>query len=134
MGKTVWYRIDVGAGADFTISTAGSDFPTVIAAYETPPWSSPPGGGTGDVGCVIGDTLEYEGAAGSSYLIQVGGVDGASGSLRLSIDCAPTDSCRQQVYPVDTGQGGGGDGHSLAGGSVSGPDTGSGGHKARVND
>ena len=133
MGKTVWYRIDAGAGAEFTISTAGSDFPTVIAAYETPPWTSPPGGSSGpsDVGCLVGDTLEYAGAAGSSYLIQVGGVDGASGSLQLSIDCEPADSCRQQVYPVDTGQGGIA---GVPGGSVSGPDTGSGGHKARPGD
>jgi hypothetical protein len=115
MGKTVWYRFDTSGNDEVTISTAGSDFPTVIAAY-TMDSPSPPGGLT-NVACSTDGTLTLDANA-THYWVQVGGADGASGALNLSINCA--------VCAIPAGQGGGG--VIYAGGSVVPPDTGSGGY------
>ncbi len=125
IGNTVWYRIDGQAPGAYTISTAGSDFATVIAVYEVQPFSSPPGGGVREQSCELDGELEFAGSSGFSYLIQIGGVDGAGGMLSLQIDCAPDEICQPAVYPVDTGQGGG---PGVVYGGLIGPDTGSGGY------
>jgi hypothetical protein len=118
-GKTVWYRLEAQEITEHTISTAGSNFETTIAIYTTDQ-PSPPGGLTSR-GCSTSGTLilDVAEAGTGAYWIQVGGVDGASGSLNFSIDCP--------VCTLGGGQGGGG-GMIYAGGSVSGPDTGNGGY------
>ena len=117
IGKTVWYRLDAGSGTEHTISTEGSDFATAIAVYAIDQ-PSPPGGMT-NVSCSTSGTLTFDAATGMSYFVQVGGVESDAGALVVSIDC--------EVCAVPGGQGGGG-GVIVAGGSVAGPDTGSGGY------
>jgi hypothetical protein len=122
IGNTVWYRFDAAQAGEFRISTAGSDFSTVLAVYEFEGVSPP--GGARNVACVEGTDLNLHASAGHSYLLQVGGAGGAGGILQARIDCDAS-VCQSWVYPVDTGQGGGG---PMAGGSIGGPDTGSGGY------
>ena len=74
---TVWYRVN-GTGGSITVDTAGSDFDTVIAAYE----GAPDAGAT--VACVddtevepFGRTLQasvtFPTVAGTTYWVQIGG-------------------------------------------------------------
>ena len=77
VGRTVWYRF-VGTGGEVTLSTAGSDFDTVLGVYTD-------AGGPGEqVACVDDVPLGEEDyslqaavtvstAASASYLVQVGG-------------------------------------------------------------
>jgi subtilisin len=88
VGKTVWYTF-AGHYAPFTISTAGSNFDTVIRVYTgssltglTPIACSASAGGTGA-------RLTIPPGSGSNYRIQVGGLAGASGSLAVHFDVAP---------------------------------------------
>jgi hypothetical protein len=92
--KTVWYSI-VGAGAPVTLNTKGSGFDTVLAVYER--------AGDGSLGPVadacnddvplrpLGRTLQaavtFTAAAGTRYLIQIGGFpdDLNWGSLHLTV-------------------------------------------------
>jgi len=76
IGRTVWFSI-VGTGGPITVDPRGSDFDTVVAAYGTA------GGSLSQVGCVDDDQigqaqglLTFDSTAGTTYLIQVGGVIG----------------------------------------------------------
>jgi hypothetical protein len=121
IGKTVWFRIDGAGEATFTLSTAGSDFSTVIAVYKAAA-PSPPGGMT-NVQCITGADVAFDLEPGSSYFVQVGGADGAGGVLQTLFQCA-AGTCAGRY-----GQGGGGGiGTPIPGGVVHGPDTGSGGY------
>jgi hypothetical protein len=132
IGRTVWYGVDGNSwsGGSFTVSTAGSEFATVIAVYEVAPWSSPPGGAFEAITCVAGDNARFDVSAGSAYLIQIGGVESAGGALSVRIDCEAPGGC-QQVYPVDAGAGVAASG---GGAGVLPPDTGSGGYKPGARD
>jgi hypothetical protein len=76
---TVWYRL-TGTGADVTVDTAGSSFDTVIAVYEGAPNDAATVACVDDVAVYpVGRTLQsavtFTAAAGTSYWIQVGGLN-----------------------------------------------------------
>jgi hypothetical protein len=125
IGTTVWYNLVPIGGGRITISTAGSDFVTAIALYSFEGFSPP--GGVAYADCSTTGTLHLTPRAGSGYLVQVGGADGATGQLQLHItcegDCAPPP---QPISPLDGGPGTGNGGQP--GGAISGPDTGTGGY------
>ena len=76
LGRTVWYSV-VGTGDPITIDPGGSDFDTVVAAYASTV------NGLVQVGCVDDDgiataqgLLTFDTTAGTTYLVQIGGVIG----------------------------------------------------------
>jgi putative metal-binding protein len=73
MGHTGWWRIE-GTGQQITISTAGSNFNTVLAAYDAP--GAPSAGNRIACNDTLGSnfaTIVFGSVRGRSYLIQVGG-------------------------------------------------------------
>lgn len=115
IGKTVWYFVPPNQYDEFTVRTNDSTFDTVIAVYEQTGMSPP--GGIENIGCTTERAFSFEPKEGIGYLVQIGGVSGASGDLLVSFDCGP--GCG--------GQGGGGGPFPVPGGVV-GPDTGNGGY------
>jgi hypothetical protein len=104
MGHTAWWVIDMNAGRPsipFMFDTANSTMPTAIAVYEAPMTYSPDGslGASFDalrrVACDSGDggsraVSRFTASArpeGTRYYVQIGGRDGASGELHLTISC-----------------------------------------------
>jgi hypothetical protein len=81
LGRTVWFSVQ-GTGSPITFDPKGSDFDTVIAAYASTE------GGLQQVGCVDDDAaphttqgpLTFDTQAGTTYLVQIGGVLGLLGS------------------------------------------------------
>jgi len=76
LGRTVWFSI-TGTGGPITINPRGSDFDTVVAAYAST------AAGLESVGCVDDDdvnqtqgSLTIDTVAGTTYLVQIGGVVG----------------------------------------------------------
>jgi len=118
IGKTVWYALP--PGQSFHFSTEGSDFATVIAVHAY--LSVSPDGGLTPVACSTTGALDFTPDPGIGYMLQVGGVDGAGGDLRLHVLCEG--DCPTAIG----GQGGGGDIFFQSGMTISGPDTGSGGY------
>lgn len=92
-GATVWYQVYTQSAHPFIIDTAGSDFGTVIAVYEEGGFEIPsPPDGFRQLACADGGVsgrarLRFDGQQYRSYWIQVGGHDGATGDLRLSVSC-----------------------------------------------
>jgi hypothetical protein len=79
LGRTVWFSV-AGSGGPITIDPRGSDFDTVIAVYASTT------GGLVQVACIddddIGQTqglLTFDSTAGTTYLVQIGGVIGLLG-------------------------------------------------------
>lgn len=90
MVATTWYRL-IGNGGVISVSTAGSNFDTVVAAYFAPtPTSTDPLPCNDDV--AEGDltsAISFQSELGRTYLIQVGGCTGAgcgaaSGFLKMT--------------------------------------------------
>jgi hypothetical protein len=121
IGKTIWYRMDGPAAGEYRVTTAGSDYRTAIAVYRTEGWSPPDG--LVSLGCSTSGAMTVSAESGSVYYIQVGGIDGAGGALMTRVDCV--EGCAATSPP-------GGIGVLSAGGSLVGPDTGSGGYLPRA--
>jgi hypothetical protein len=84
LGHTAWWTF-TGTGSPVTVDTAGSDFDTVIVVYVDD------GGSLTQVGCNDDDQglqarLTVPTDAGVTYLVQVGGFGGATGSLVVSLE------------------------------------------------
>ncbi|TAK55222.1 MAG: hypothetical protein EPO22_14725 [Dehalococcoidia bacterium] len=96
IGRTVWYMAYLPAQATIAVDTSGSSFDTVVAVYTV---TTGPGGyvPARNIACAGADAgararVEFDAYANQEYLIQVGGVGGASGELNMIITCTPT-SC-----------------------------------------
>lgn len=121
VGKTVWFWLgetlhstDGPQAATWRVTTTGSDFPTIVAVYAGEGFSPP--GGASEAACAEG-TVSFEVPRGRATFVQIGGIDDSGGQLHFQFEC--TGAC------PDPGQHGGG---RPSGGSIVGPDTGSGGY------
>ena len=85
IGKTVWYSIE-GSGGVVTLSTAGSNFDTVLAVYDSSDLTEP-------LECVddvfedgfsLQAELTLQTESGVTYLVQIGGFAGEYGLMKLS--------------------------------------------------
>ncbi len=92
LSNTVWYRFTPDASGTATVSTSGSNFNTVVAAYT--------GSGIGSLSQVACDddggsgttsSTSFPVTAGISYAIQVGGFENALGVLQVQVSCSPHD-------------------------------------------
>jgi uncharacterized repeat protein (TIGR01451 family) len=94
LGSTVWYTLTSTTTGPVTVSTYGSDFDTVLAVYA----GTTLGGlsllaCSDDAGLAGGRTLQsqltFSATMGTPYQVQVGGYQGAAGSLVLDFAGAP---------------------------------------------
>ncbi|HLE97408.1 MAG TPA: hypothetical protein VI997_08575, partial [Candidatus Thermoplasmatota archaeon] len=108
VGRTLWFSWTAPANGIAVVDTAGSDFDTVVAAYdETPPRADRDGDGRPDVPCEDDGPdasrearLEWPVVSGRAYLLQAGGFAGASGVLRLRLDLRPVNDAFANALPV----------------------------------
>lgn len=96
IGATVWYYYQPDHAGTLEISTAGSNFDTILAVYTIGNGflPSPPGGNLNNVACnddAGGPTsfVSFPLTQWAQYYIQVGGKGGAAGNLRLHMQCNP---------------------------------------------
>jgi subtilisin family serine protease/Leucine-rich repeat (LRR) protein len=89
VGKTVWYKYTATGNSSFAFRTVGSDFDTVLSV-----WTGTRGAlaevacdddGGGNLSSLVGVTT----APGTTYYVMVGGYDGDSGQLTLTIEAGP---------------------------------------------
>jgi hypothetical protein len=92
-GATVWYIYHPQVSANLVVDTIGSDFSAFVSVYRiTDMVPSPPGGSLEEITCTGGlgaqGRLEFTARTGQGgYAIQVGGVGGETGTLRLRVSC-----------------------------------------------
>jgi hypothetical protein len=87
-GKSVWYSFTPAATMQVTVSTAGSNFDTIVGV-----WTGGALGALTQVACNddispgtnLQSTATFNATAGTTYRIQIGGYNAASGNLVLSI-------------------------------------------------
>ena len=91
IGKTLWYAVFVPGNTDVVVDTAGSDFPTAVAAYSIPTLGLQSLADLVLQGCNATGAakLTFHVSPGIGYYVQAGGQQGASGRLRIHIDCTP---------------------------------------------
>ena len=107
IGRTGWWRI-TGTGQHFTITTAGSNFDTVLAAYDSP--GAPTA--TDRVDCnddiapgTTSSMIDFGTVRGRSYLLQVGGLSGTYGIIVLSASAPrPANDDRANALAVPANQ------------------------------
>lgn len=117
IGATVWYELYAYTNATIEIDTIGSDYDTVIAVYPQDYSGVPPAGlvanlcddngaGAGQARVRIERPTDRDYQA---YWVQVGGANGAGGSLVINARCVPgcppdNDNLQQHQY-TDPGYG-----------------------------
>jgi len=94
IGHTVWYSV-LGTGAPVTIDTAGSDFDTILAVYTADGaggFEPVPGACVDDVslepvGRTLQATVSWDALAGTTYFVQIGGLQQSFpyGNLRVAV-------------------------------------------------
>lgn len=102
IGATVWYSFTAPEpssppiGGTLTIDTAGSDFDTAVAVYTGPLPPATPGEmtlvGCDDNGAGQGK-VTWAPAYGTTYYIQAGGHNGATGNVHLTLVCTGDADC-----------------------------------------
>ncbi len=83
----IWFSYTPICTGEHTISTCGSSFDTTLAIYDACLGAEL---ACGDNECGLSSSLTLSLSAGVSYLVQVGGVAGASGSGTLTVDTSGT--------------------------------------------
>ncbi len=100
-GKSVWWKWRAPAAGTVILSTKGSDFDTVLAAYKGANWSDLQLVAANDDEPVQGTTsrLYFEAEAGATYMVEVDGKNGASGNimLTLSLGLVPNDDFAYRI-------------------------------------
>lgn len=91
MGATVWYHYTPTAPGTATVATAGSGFDTVLAAYTGSLGSLTNLACNDDAGGTAQSSVSFAVTAGTTYRIQAGGSNGATGQLNLALACLPND-------------------------------------------
>src|SRR5262245_28470028 len=96
IGKTVWYNFTPAVTGTYQVATAGSGFDTVIAIYTGATLGTlVNAGGCDDDSSYLNllSIRQFQGIAGTTYRIQVGGFLSSSGSLSTSLIASGGGSC-----------------------------------------
>ncbi|MDP9238267.1 MAG: hypothetical protein M3P30_12895 [Chloroflexota bacterium] len=94
MAHTVWFAVHAMSATTVDLNTAGSDFDTAIAVYQTPESLSPPGGGI-LTQCALSAAgvradVHVEVATDATIYVQIGSQNGApGGALSFAATCVP---------------------------------------------
>ena len=112
MRATVWLRF-IGDGGPVTVSTAGSDFDTLLASYDARLGQVPTTGNVDQCSDNLGpfphSGLVIRTRPGVDYLLQAGGCEGAAcgagfqGNLRMTLFSAPPNDTRAGAETVQSG-------------------------------
>ncbi|HET6398846.1 MAG TPA: S8 family serine peptidase, partial [Candidatus Thermoplasmatota archaeon] len=88
IAATVWYKFTPASSATVTVDTYGSNYDTVLAAYEGPALNSLTNLACNDDSAGgYQSIISFQVVAGQTYYVQAGGYRGATGSLTLRLDC-----------------------------------------------
>ncbi|HLE97604.1 MAG TPA: hypothetical protein VI997_09565 [Candidatus Thermoplasmatota archaeon] len=99
VGSTVWYAWTAPLGpANMTATTAGSTFDSVLAVYEDD--ATAPLACSDDVLPLRTSRLQFTPRTAHTYYFQVGGRQGASGDLVLSLLAPPPNDQRAGALPI----------------------------------
>lgn len=88
-GASVWYRWTAPASGRATISTCGSDFDTLLAAYTGDAVVALEEVASNDDSCGLQSAISFAAAVGTTYRIAVDGLNGATGLFDLRVRLAP---------------------------------------------
>ena len=84
-GATVWFQVTPSMSGTITVDTLGSTFDTVVGVYDSR-LSTPALACSDDAYDTLGPSrATFSVVSGSTYLIQVGGYHGASGTLAVRV-------------------------------------------------
>lgn len=91
VGSDIWYCYTASCNGSATASLCGSGFDTKVAVYDgcTCPTSAS-SIACNDDSCSLQSQTQFSVSAGSSYLIRIGGYNGATGAGSLNVACTPT--------------------------------------------
>lgn len=107
-GASVWWRVVAPANGTLTVTTAGSSFDTLLAAYSgnwvyltslTQIAASNDTEGSGQ----LTSTITFEVTQGKTYFVAIDGRAGATGSISLRVDYAPPPPVSPQISIADGG-------------------------------
>jgi hypothetical protein len=86
-GKSIWWRWVAPTSGDFTLSTAGTAFNTLLAVYTGTSVSSLThiSSDNNSLGDTNGSNVKFSATQGTTYFIAVDGHNGASGRIQLSL-------------------------------------------------
>lgn len=84
VSNTVWWKLTLPAATDLVISTAGSNFDTVVTLYEVQGDTLQFVDCNDDANADLSSRLSTSTAAGAEYLVQIGGLFNESGQLATS--------------------------------------------------
>lgn len=104
--KSVWYEYTPPLATQLTISTCGSDFETGLQVFTSDGSTLVPVACNDGTGSPCGNQaiVTFAAAAGTNYLIEVGGRDGQFGNLSLLLSAPPpsNDTCASPL-PISEG-------------------------------
>jgi hypothetical protein len=104
-GASVWYRWTAPAAGRAVVSTCGSSFDTVLAAYTGETVAALTEIAGNDDACELQSRVSFAAAAGVIYRIAVDGINGATGALALSIRLAPANDDFADAVPLPGDEG-----------------------------
>ncbi len=98
-GASVWWKITPTATGQVTVSTAGSNFDTLLAVYIGSAVGSLTSiASNDDTGATLQSSVSFTGTAGTTYYIAVDGYSGSTGSIVLGYTGGPS-----STFTVQTG-------------------------------
>ncbi len=93
IASTVWYSFTAASAETLTVNTFGSDYDTVLAVHTGPSVGSLALVGCNDDFRGFQSQVRFSVTGGTTYRIQVGGYDGAVGSLSLNLQTPVVPPC-----------------------------------------
>ncbi len=98
-GASVWWKITPTATGQVTVTTAGSNFDTLLAVYTGSAIGSLTSvASNDDTGATLQSSVSFTGTAGTTYYIAVDGYSGSTGSIVLGYTGGPS-----STFTVQTG-------------------------------
>jgi hypothetical protein len=88
-GASIWYAWTAPASGEATLSTCGSDFDTLLAAYTGAAVTALDEVAANDDDCGTRSVVSFDAVAGTAYRIAVDGKDGSTGDDVLDLRLAP---------------------------------------------
>ncbi|MEM7163984.1 MAG: hypothetical protein AAF581_00885 [Planctomycetota bacterium] len=97
----VWFCYTAAGSGNVTVSLCGSAYDTKIAVYDGCGCPTAAPIACNDDSCSTQSELSFSTQAGSTYLLRVGGYQGATGSGTIQITFEPSDVCAEAVDIFD---------------------------------
>jgi hypothetical protein len=95
ISNTLWYRVVAPATGTLTVATAGSSFDTVVAIYTGSTFADATElDCSDDFGGLRTSRVSVSVVANSTYLVQLGGFNGATGAVQIQTSLFQSDPCQ----------------------------------------